>query len=695
MNEPIDTLATLLAWKDMGPGRRVTVCRRCGAPMELRLMDDLLGVACPGCAAQPLFEAVRELELEAGWKRARTALEALGVLAPHESAAALAAAGEPPVARRDDPRSGFVGAVRALGFFRKSLYLSVGDARGGELVLRPLEALIGPEQLAEAVELELAEGTPSGEVIGRLVLAAEKEKLYGEADAVEHVDLDRLEVEPAVVELVPAALAASDLIVPVRLEGERLVVAMLDPLDYEQIDRVKFLVGREVRAVAASEDALLRALERLFPDEALLEGELPQPLLGGEDAGELALLEAMGTEAEPSAETLEAAGMPESRPGERTFERLVRRLVEERARTLLIEPLEITWRARLERGGRLRDVALLEREAGEALCRHIAERAGIAWEPGKEAAHGVIEMQLGGERVELEARLAQASFGSFVAISPIDRAFRSLSLDALTLLPDDAGLLRTLREVEPGWIVVSGARGAGRSTLLYALFREADRAREQVLVFERTTRARVEGVTQLAAADWTVFAPLLEQVQARRVFCDDLFAVPGAATAPAELRMLLDVALCGGHVVLSVPGEDAVAAIARLLGAGLPADLLARTLRALVGVRLVRRLCPRCRKEFEPEQAVRERLGLPEALARLYVGIGCAECGGRGYGGQAALIELLPVAASAAMARAVATLDREALDRAADELGVTRLRTKALRAVRAGLTPVAEVRELL
>ena len=225
MNEPIDTLATLLAWKDMGPGRRVTVCRRCGAPMELRLMDDLLGVACPGCAAQPLFEAVRELELEAGWKRARTALEALGVLAPHESAAALAAAGEPPVARRDDPRSGFVGAVRALGFFRKSLYLSVGDARGGELVLRPLEALIGPER------------TPSGEVIGRLVLAAEKEKLYGEADAVEHVDLDRLEVEPAVVELVPAALAASDLIVPVRLEGERLVVAMLDPLDYEQIDR--------------------------------------------------------------------------------------------------------------------------------------------------------------------------------------------------------------------------------------------------------------------------------------------------------------------------------------------------------------------------------------------------------------------------------------------------------------------------
>jgi type IV pilus assembly protein PilB len=692
MSEAAMTLGALLGWEDVGAGRRLIHCRRCTSPIELRLMDDLLEVACPGCGAQPVFEAFRDLELDAGWESAQAALLELGVVDADEAASALEAAGGAPVVSSDDARTGLVGAARALGFFRKSLYLSSGDGDGAQLRPRALEELVQDEHLAEAVELECTNGVPSGEVIAALVLAGEKEKQYGDAEAIETVDLDGLEVAPEVVQMVPAGLAASYLVVPVRLDDERLVVAVRDPLDYELIDNLKFLVGREVRTVAAPEDALLRALERLFPDEDLRDGALPDP---DAEPGELALLDDEPAHAEPSAEELTAAGMPHEPPGERTLNLLLLQVAEERASGMILEPLEVTWRVRLRRGGRLRDVALLERDIGEAVVKHTMVRAGLDPERCSVPQTGTIDIKLGGEGMRFHVATARSTFGPVVALTEAPQGFRSLGLDALALLPADAELLRTLRRTEPGLVLVAGPAGAGKSTLLYGLFREADRAREHIAVLERSSGARVEGVTQLEADDFSKLSPLLRVAEPDRVFCDDVLGDPGSARARDEVRMLLDLALGGARVVTAVPGDDALDAVARLAATGIDVRLLAHALRAVVGVRVVQRICARCREEFEPDDALRERLGLGGETRRLSVGIGCWECAGTGYSGRAALVELIPVSASRALRDAVAALDPEALGDAAEGAGAATLRVKALRALRAGLTSVSEVRGLL
>ncbi|GIW70913.1 MAG: hypothetical protein KatS3mg102_0455 [Planctomycetota bacterium] len=700
------TLGSLLCWEAIGAGRRLIHCRRCGSPIELRLMDDLLEVACPGCGRQPLFEACHDFEAAAGTDAARQLLLSLGIASEDEIARALElAGGEDPEVSAEDPRSGLIGAARALGLFRKSLYLSVDEtaAGGGEpLRLRPLAELVTPEQLAEAVEVECTSGTPSGEVIASLVLAAEKEKQYALPGGVEAVELDRLTVEEEARRLVPAGLAASYLVVPVRLEGERLVVAMRDPLDYELIDNLKFVIGREIKAVAAPEDALLRALERLFPDEELREDELPDPaseLPAAEtelSAAELALLQESQL-SEPTAAELEAAGMPEEPAGLRTLNLLLLQAAEERAEALLLEPLELTWRARLRRGGRLRDVALLEREAGQAVLEQLLVRAGIGGgaRAGSGPRAGRLELRLGGETAQYDVAIAPGAFGPVAVVRGQPEGFRATGLEALCLVPGDAALARTLLRTAPGLVVVSGPAGSGKTALLYALCREADRLREHLVMLERKTRAQLEGVAQFAAADYTALAPLIRAAQPERLYVDDLFARPEGAAEPSEVRMALELAAAGGQVVVSVPAADPLAAVARLaIAAGVEAAGIAHLVQALVTVRLVRRLCPRCRQEFEPEPELCARLGLGEEVRRLSVGVGCWECTGSGYSGRAALIELVPVR-NEALRGPLARLEAETWRRAAEQAGAVLLRTKALRALRAGLTSAAQVRALL
>ncbi|RME74877.1 MAG: hypothetical protein D6776_04350, partial [Planctomycetota bacterium] len=590
MGEAQVTLGSLLSWERIGPGRRLVHCPRCGSPIELRLLDDLLEVACAGCGAQPVLSALRALERQAGWRAARDAIERLGIASAEELETVLEVTGEDPKAVADDPRSGFVGAARALGLFRKSLRIVTGEDDPGSLRAVALEALVDDALLVEAVETERETGRPSGEVLGELVLAAEKERLYT-AGRVDSVDLDRLPVAQEALERFPAAVAASYLAVPVALEGERLVVAVPDPLDFELIDQLKFLTGREIRAVAAPEDALLRALERLFPDEALQEAELPDP-----EAAELRLLAPEAGAQEPSPEQLEAAGMPGQPPGGRTLNLLLLQLAEERADRLLLEPLEVSWRVRMRRRGGWRDVALLDREAGEAVFAHALERAGLEPEYAEGVQHGGFEVQLGGETVAFELACARGALGPVLAVAQRRGDAGAPGFETFVLLPDDADLLRSVAAGRPGLVLVVGPERAGKTELLYGLLREIDRAHEHVVVLERRGRTRVEGVVQLRGEDYSRFAPLVRTARPDRVLCDDLLADPGAAQAPAEVRWLLDLALAELRVACALEACDALGAVTRMAAAGFAPAVIAHALGAVLVVRRVRRLCPRCRR---------------------------------------------------------------------------------------------------
>src|SRR5204863_9466692 len=120
---------------------------------------------------------------------------------------------------------------------------------------------------------------------------------------------------------------------------------------------------------------------------------------------------------------------------------------------------------------------------------------------------------------------------------------------------------------------------------------------------------------------------------------------PGPLASRDEVRFALDLALTGRRVIVAIEAPDPIAALARAAATGIDASVLLSPLRALVGLRLVKRVCPRCREAFEatPEQSAELGLGEGGAQRRLAIGVGCWECGASGYRGRSALVEVLPV----------------------------------------------------
>lgn len=695
----IETLEQLFDWTDAGTGRKRIRCRACGTGFELRLMDDILEAACPSCGRGPFFERAREVEAAAGPEQVARVLVRLGMLSEDEVAAAAEARDPSAPASPGDQTAGLVGAARALGFFSKSLYLAVDGA--GAFRARPLRDLVAPEELREAVEVERDEGTPVGEVIAGLALNAQKELLLSAASDVPPLDLDATTPGKEALELLGPGEAASQLAIPLALEpmpggrdGEsRAVVAVRDPLDFEQIDSLKLLLGRDVRAVAAAEDALFRALEQLYPEMGL-RGELAEPR-----ADDLASIEAEaakeaaeGPAPDEEDEVFEEAALPDETPGVRTLNLLLLQAAEERAENLVLEPLDDAYRVRLRRGGRLREAGRLPHAAGEAAIERAMILAGMDLSSRSRAQTGTMPLTIGGDMLAIRVATAQAALGPSLALTIREAQFRLLSLDALALVPGDARELRSLLTLEPGLTILAAPPGEGRTTLIYALLREADRRREHVISLERTIRARVEGATQLALSDYGSVAATIDRMQPDRVFVDDLLAGPGPLGARDEVRLALDLALCGRRVLAAIDAPDPVAALARAAATGVDAAVLLSPLRALVGLRLVKRVCPRCREEFEAPPELAAELGLGE-VRRLAIGIGCWECGASGYRGRSALVEVLPV--DGALRERARGLDVTSVRALAAERGARPLPEKALMALKAGLTSVSQAEPLI
>jgi type II secretory ATPase GspE/PulE/Tfp pilus assembly ATPase PilB-like protein len=707
-----ETLEQLFDWVDAGLGRKRIRCRACGAVFELRLMDDILEAACPSCGRGPFFERARELEAAAGPEAVARVLVRLGVLVEHEVAAAAEARDPSAPASAGDQTAGLVGAARALGFFSKSLYLAVDDGDSGagpSFRARPMRDLVDPEELRDAVEIERREGTPVGEVIAELALNAQKERLLSAAGAAPPLELDRETPPREVLELLEAGDAASQLAIPLALEPvpsgrpeeKRVVVAVRDPLDFEQIDSLKLLLGRDVRAVGAAEDALFRALERLYPEMGMA-GELSEPR-----ESDLAAIEAEAApdaegEAAEEDEVFAEAALPDEPPGVRTLNLLLLQAAEERAENVVLEPLDDAYRVRLRRGGRLRDAGRLPHGAGEAAIERAMILAGMDLSARSRAQTGAMPLTIGGDTLSVQVATAPAALGPSLALTLREAQFRLLSLDALALVPGDARELRSMLSLEPGLTIVAAPPGEGRTTLLYALLREADRRREHVVSLERTVRARVEGAVQMALADYGAIAATIDRMRPDRVFVDDLLAGPGPLASRDDVRLALDLALGGRRVVVAIDAPDPVAALARAAATGIDAGVLLSPLRALVGLRLVKRVCPRCREEFEASPELAAELGLegapkgagPEVSPmRLAIGIGCWECGASGYRGRSALVEVLPV--DGALRERARSLDVRSVRALAAERGARPLPEKALVALRAGLTSVSQAEPII
>jgi general secretion pathway protein E len=302
---------------------------------------------------------------------------------------------------------------------------------------------------------------------------------------------------------------------------------------------------------------------------------------------------------------------------------------------------------------------------------------------------GRIRVRLETRELDLRVSTVPTMYGESVVLRLLDHGGRPVSLDDLGMSPAVLGVMAQLSARPHGMLLVTGPTGSGKTTTLYAALQRRDARTEKIITVEDPIEYQLSGITQMPVhrQAGVTFAAAL-----RAILRQDPDVVMIGEMRDQETAEISVQAAMTGHLVFStLHTNDAISAIPRLLDLRIPDYLVAATLEGVLAQRLVRRICPDCRVQYEPAaDSVAAVAGRPIGRMTLTRGAGCAACRGTGFRGRVGLFEVLAVTDDARDAIA-SRATRAQLRAIAADAGMFPLRVDGWQKVEAGLTTVEEV----
>jgi type IV pilus assembly protein PilB len=510
-----------------------------------------------------------------------------------------------------------------------------------------------------------------------------------EVFGVEAIDPSMVAVDPefarAARALFPRAAAMALRAVPLRLERGEAHVAMAIPDDEETLAAIEHLLGARVTPYVCHAEGLTRAMAALYREE-LAPGETPSADMA-EQAERAA--KAVARIASDHVRTRDPADDPE-------VVALWRAVMDDLAGSggggtasdIHLEPGGRHWRIRARRDGMLQDALSLPPPLGAALARRLMFLSGMDPAETRLPQDGAIGFTMAAARpMDMRVSALPALFGPKIVLRLLDKGKKSLSLEDLDLGDSDARLIQAALAAPNGLLLVTGPTGSGKTTSLYAFLARLNTPEVNILTAEDPVEYKLDGATQTpcASEDGMTFALALRAFLRQDPDIIMVGEIRDAETADFAVKAALT-----GHLVLStLHTNDAPGAVSRLLNMGVAPHQLVATRITVMAQRLVRRLCPDCRRQTSPPPVFPDLDVLPPETV-FYEAVGCAACKGTGYRGRLGVYEVFAMTGD--MERLIlAGAPTTELRRAAMASGMASLRTSALSRLARGQTTAAEV----
>ncbi|MHB8189406.1 MAG: GspE/PulE family protein [Ferrimicrobium sp.] len=494
---------------------------------------------------------------------------------------------------------------------------------------------------------------------------------------VDLVDLEDCSLDPAVTRLVPTNLAKRHLAIPVSAEGHRIVVAMVDPTDVVARDDIRAVTRRDVQPVVASFSQISNAIER---SQLNLRDSIDQSTRAMEAARETT--------------GIEVREVVEEGPIIKLVNQTVVQAVLDRASDIHIEPLGDSVRIRFRIDGVLHEVARVESSLHAGLMTRIKLMAQLDISERRRPQDGRISASVEGKRVDLRVATLPTYLGEKVVIRVLDTGTGQLNLDELGFLPETLAAYAAAYSKPWGTILVTGPTGSGKSTTLYATLNKLNRVDRNIVTVEDPVEYQLSGISQVqvSAQAGLTFANALRSI----LRSDPDVILIGEIRDRETAEIAVEAALTGHLVLSSLHTNDAVSTPSRLFEMGVEPYLVASSLSAVVGQRLARRLCERCRvsvplrrEELTESGFVLASRELPERVWRPGPQ-GCERCSKTGYLGRIALHEVLTI--SETIERAIAGGgSTDEVRRIAVSEGMRPMRDVGLTHVLRGVTSIEEI----
>ena len=552
--------------------------------------------------------------------------------------------------------------------------------------------LLSQEQLRDAVREKQETGQRlisilnSRNYVSEGKLLAQLSNLY----RMEVVDLDYVIPDQKVLERIPAEKAYHYEVLPIEVKGRYLTVAMVDPTDISAIEDLRFITGKEISPVLASESSIREALDRYYKmekglAEVKLDAETETKELDVED------LELLETAYEEDVEEKKLRADAEGGPVIRIVNFYIADAVTKGASDIHVEPYEKHVRVRFRIDGVLREqqVPPFNLKAGMITRLKLMAKMDIA--ERRLCQDGRINILVGNKMIDLRVSAIPTLYGEKIVMRILDRS--SLMLDLTKLGFGEDPLKKYLRGIESpyGIILVTGPTGSGKTTTLYSTLARLNNPDRQIMTIEDPVEYNLHGINQIQVHEeiGLTFSNALRAFLRQAPNIILVGEIRDSETAEIAIRAALT-----GHLVFStIHTNDAPTTINRLIDIGVPPYLVSSALILIQAQRLVRRICSSCREKVKADPKLLEDAGIPKGAITdniVYRGKGCQDCNQSGYKGRIGLYEVMPISPEM-RSMILKGASSDDIAKFAKKEGMVTLRDDGIDKVKNGVTTIEEL----
>ncbi len=494
--------------------------------------------------------------------------------------------------------------------------------RLGEILVE--KGIITEEILNRALSIQQGSMEKLGDVFLKMGVIKEEDLYSALSDIynVPYVNLDDVVIDSEVVRLVPEHICRRYMVIPLNIDGDRIMVAMSNPVNIYALDDIRIITGKDVDPVLASERQITQVLDRIYTIQKGLEETLIN--IGPSDEDTEATVEVLEDEA----------------PVVRLVNLTITQAVQEGASDIHIEPTENDVKIRFRVDGVLYDVISPPKRIFPTLVARIKILSNMDIAERRVPQDGRFRVNSQGKIIDFRVSTLPTIYGEKIVLRLLDRSATLIGLEKLGFTEEILHNFDNLIRRPYGMILVTGPTGSGKTTTLYSALAKISTTEKNIITIEDPVEyqfARINQV-QINPKAGLTFANGLRSILRQ----DPDIMMVGEIRDRETAEIAVQSALTGHLVLSTIHTNDSAGAIARLIDMGIEPYLISSSLIGILAQRLARRICPRCRVPKEPTEEEIKVLKISSDHT-MYEGKGCEACRHTGYRGRLGIFELLVI----------------------------------------------------
>ncbi len=557
--------------------------------------------------------------------------------------------------------------------------VAIGGGRIGDILLA--EGKVTEDQLEHALTMQKDDPREIGKILVSLghIEKADLARALARRLRLDFMELSERDVDKGVATLVEQKVLRKHGAVPLRIENNRLVVAMSDPTNIFALEDLTMITGYPITPVVALEDEIQRVHNKIFAMSEEVSEFLEEAgrELVEQDHGEL---------------DLGVGASPDEAPIIKLVSSILQQAVGDGASDIHIEPQARELVVRMRVDGVLREAMSIPPKLQNGVIARLKIVANLDIAEKRVPQDGRFSVRLGGHKIDLRVASLPTVYGEKLVLRLLETSNAAVQLTKLGFPPKVYEKYEEIFRRPYGAILVTGPTGSGKSTSLYATLNELNSPEKNIITVEDPVEYRMHGINQIQTNPKAglTFASALKSI----LRADPDIVMIGEIRDFETAKIAVEAALTGHMVLATLHTNDAPGALSRLTDMGVEPFLSASAVDCVIAQRLARKLCDDCKEPVEIEKEILAGMGFPFEHAReelhFHKAVGCDKCGDSGYRGRVGLYELMVVDDNI-KGMILRRQSAGEIGRAAEQAGLIRLRDDGLLKAAEGVTTIEEI----